>query len=91
MFQLCLDIYLVRYQGEFELEEDLFSKLIFIFRSPEIMIKWTRMPARQRGGEEREEAGEDGEEAAEEGEQAGEEVEVAIEERKEEADNNSQQ
>lgn len=27
---------------EFDLEEDLFAKLIFVYRSPETMIRWTR-------------------------------------------------
>jgi len=42
LLQLCLDIYLVRETMEFGLEEDLFAKLIFLYRSPETMIKWTR-------------------------------------------------
>lgn len=40
--QLCLDIYLVRESGELDLEEDLFAKLVFLYRSPETMIEWTR-------------------------------------------------
>jgi hypothetical protein len=39
--QLCLDIYLVRESGALDLEEDLFAKLIFLYRSPETLIKWT--------------------------------------------------
>ncbi|XP_077295229.1 piezo type mechanosensitive ion channel component [Arctopsyche grandis] len=42
VLQLCLDIYLVRESGELTLEEDLFAKLVFLYRSPETMIKWTR-------------------------------------------------
>ncbi|XP_053201557.1 piezo-type mechanosensitive ion channel component-like isoform X3 [Panonychus citri] len=42
VLQLCLDIYLVRESREFGLEEDLYAKLIFLYRSPETLIKWTK-------------------------------------------------
>ncbi|XP_063529378.1 piezo-type mechanosensitive ion channel component isoform X2 [Cydia strobilella] len=42
VLQLCLDIYLVREALELALEEDLFAKLVFLYRSPETMIKWSR-------------------------------------------------
>lgn len=51
ILQLCLDIYLVRESMEFALEEDLFAKLIFLYRSPETMIRWTR-PAEEQSDEE---------------------------------------
>lgn len=35
---------------EFSLEEDLFAKLIFLYRSPETMIKWTR-PAEEQSND----------------------------------------
>ncbi|XP_063707316.1 piezo-type mechanosensitive ion channel component isoform X4 [Culicoides brevitarsis] len=43
ILQLCLDVYVVREAREFALEEDLFAKLIFLYRSPETLIKWTRL------------------------------------------------
>nr|XP_048676526.1 piezo-type mechanosensitive ion channel component 2-like [Caretta caretta] len=42
ILKLCTDIFLVREIGELEVEEQLFAKLIFLYRSPETMIKWTR-------------------------------------------------
>ncbi|XP_012863894.1 piezo-type mechanosensitive ion channel component 2-like [Echinops telfairi] len=39
---LCTDIFLAREQGALELEQRLFHKLLFLYRSPETMIKWTR-------------------------------------------------
>jgi hypothetical protein len=51
LLQLCLDIYLVRESGELDLEEDLFAKLIFLYRSPETLIKWTRPREEGEGGD----------------------------------------
>uniref|UniRef100_A0A8C9SVK9 Piezo-type mechanosensitive ion channel component n=1 Tax=Scleropages formosus TaxID=113540 RepID=A0A8C9SVK9_SCLFO len=42
VLKLCTDIFVVRETGEMELEEQLFAKLIFLYRSPETMIKMTR-------------------------------------------------
>ncbi|XP_065211762.1 piezo-type mechanosensitive ion channel component-like [Planococcus citri] len=44
ILQLILDIYFVREHKDGKLEEDLYAKLIFLFRSPETLIKWTRLP-----------------------------------------------
>ncbi|EUB57372.1 hypothetical protein EGR_07765 [Echinococcus granulosus] len=44
LLNLCHDIYLVRENGKLYLEEQLFAKLIFLYRSSETMIKWTRHP-----------------------------------------------
>ncbi|XP_061162541.1 piezo-type mechanosensitive ion channel component 2-like [Saccostrea echinata] len=44
MLQLCLDVYLVREMHEFRLEEDLYAKLIFVYRSSETRVKYTRLP-----------------------------------------------
>ncbi|KAM9427187.1 piezo-type mechanosensitive ion channel component 2-like [Salvelinus alpinus] len=42
ILKLCTDIFLVRETGELDLEEDMYAKLIFLYRSPETIIKWTR-------------------------------------------------
>ena len=34
----------VREAGDMSLEEELIAKLIFLYRSPETLIKWTRPP-----------------------------------------------
>ena len=41
---LCLDIYLVREALQLSLEEDLYAELMFLYRSPETLIKVTRRP-----------------------------------------------
>lgn len=43
VYNVCLDIYMARESHHFKLEEDLFAKLIFIYRSPETMIKITKL------------------------------------------------
>lgn len=40
ILRLCLDIYLVRESKDLCLEEDLFAKLIFLYRSPETLIRY---------------------------------------------------
>jgi len=42
LLKLCLDIYLVRECGELMVEEDLFCQLLFLYRSPETLIKVTK-------------------------------------------------
>ena len=42
IMDLCIEIYLVRENDEYVLEEELFAKLLFLYRSPEMMIKYTR-------------------------------------------------
>lgn len=46
---------------EFSLEEDLFAKLIFLYRSPETMIKWTRPADEQSNDDDTESSASNGE------------------------------
>jgi hypothetical protein len=38
------DIYFLRTVDEYSIEYDLFHRLIYIFRNPEILIYWTKVP-----------------------------------------------
>ena len=42
ILNLCRSLYMVRENKKFKLEEELFSKIIFLYRSTETMIKYTR-------------------------------------------------
>ncbi|PAA72971.1 hypothetical protein BOX15_Mlig016368g1 [Macrostomum lignano] len=44
LLALLHDIYLVRESQELELEEELFAKLLYLFRSPSMLIKYTQTP-----------------------------------------------
>ncbi|RZF34694.1 hypothetical protein LSTR_LSTR002776 [Laodelphax striatellus] len=44
ILQLCWNIYLARESKEYSLEEDLYAKLVFIYRSPQTLIEVTRHP-----------------------------------------------
>lgn len=41
-YSLIMDIYMMRECGEFELEEKLFAKILYLYRSPELLIEWSR-------------------------------------------------
>jgi len=43
VWTLIRDIHLVRELKAYELEEDMFAKLLYLFRSPQTMINWTRL------------------------------------------------
>lgn len=42
IYGLVMDIYMMRESGEFELEEKLFAKLLFLYRCPELLIEWSK-------------------------------------------------
>jgi hypothetical protein len=44
ILRLLKSIYVVRENKNFILEQKLFSKLLFLYRSTEMMIKYTRSP-----------------------------------------------
>lgn len=43
VWTLCKDVFQVREAKEFRMEEELFAKLVFLYRSPQTMIKETRI------------------------------------------------
>ena len=43
LLRLCLDIYLVREMKLWKLEENLMAKLIYLYRSPETMLPYTKL------------------------------------------------
>jgi len=49
IISLCKDVYVSRESQEWCLEEELFAKLIFLFRSPEMLLKVSRKkPGKQK-------------------------------------------
>lgn len=42
ILKLCHEIYMARESKELELEEDLVAKLLYLYRSPDTLIKWTK-------------------------------------------------
>ncbi|KAL4234819.1 Piezo [Mactra antiquata] len=43
ILNLCLNLYLAREFSEYRLEEQLFSKLLYAYRSTETMIRFTKL------------------------------------------------
>ena len=41
---LCLDFYMARECREFEIEEEIYAQILFLYRSPETRVKFTRRP-----------------------------------------------
>jgi len=48
IISLCKDIYVSRESLEWRLEEELFAKLLFLFRSPEMLIQVSQIRFRPR-------------------------------------------
>ncbi len=42
ILKLCKNVYMVRENKKYLLEEELYAKIVFLYRSPETMIKYTR-------------------------------------------------
>jgi hypothetical protein len=42
LWHLLCDIYLVRENNTLDIEEQLFAKLLFLYRSPETLIRFTK-------------------------------------------------
>lgn len=48
LYVLCMEIYTCRETRAFSMEEDLYAKLIFVMRSRETCINYSRRPDRNR-------------------------------------------
>lgn len=42
VYGLVMDVYMMRESNQFELEEKLFAKLLFLYRCPELLIDWSK-------------------------------------------------
>lgn len=42
VLKLCHSVYMVRENKQYILEEYLYAKIIFLYRSPEVMIRYTK-------------------------------------------------
>lgn len=42
ILKLCRSVYMVRENKQYLLEEELYAKIVFLYRSPETMIKYTK-------------------------------------------------
>ena len=42
ILKLCDSLYMVRENKKFLLEEEIYAKILFLYRSPETMIKYTK-------------------------------------------------
>lgn len=48
ILKLCHSVYMVRENKQYILEEYLYAKIIFLYRSPEMMIRYTKNDERKK-------------------------------------------